>query len=194
MLHQCCRMIYVLTFYLWNQSRSKKREKKRKRTVDTCCTKCWCSKGKGLPSLIMPSSWIYRRYPPGLTEKEHKTASNIDLGPPRGGKWTADERNLGPIKCDETHSKARRIAEQLVDDDVIWGNPTDPREVRKGLEEVSRNEIPDYAGRPSVEEESLSGYTSAVPHTCVRFCMQRVEEGACDEIIRPDWWRGYAHK
>ena len=166
MLHRCCRTTCATTFYVGNQSRSTPLEKK-KLTVGTCCTRCLYSKCKGPPTLIKPSSATYPRCPPGLTEKEHKTGSSVGFGPPWGGKGTTDVRNLGPIECDETHSKAGNIAEQLIDDDVLWGNPTDPREVGKGLEEVPRDKIPDHAGHPSVEEESLSGNTSAATHTCV---------------------------
>jgi hypothetical protein len=54
------------------------------------------------------------------------------------------------------------------------------------LKDVAREEVPDETTREAIEEESFSGYATAISDPRVLLCMQGVEERACDEIVRPD--------
>lgn len=94
---------------------------------------------------------------------------------------------LGPVESDETHAQTMNISKHLVDGDVVWRNPANPREVGEGLEEVPWHDIPDPRAKESVEEESLSADTTAVTNTSICLCMESVEKGAGDKVIRPDY-------
>ncbi len=76
------------------------------------------------------------------TEEEYHAGGNVSLSPPRGRQRRTDVGNLTPIERDKRHPKARNGPKQLIDDDVLRGNPTNPVRKRKGSENVAREEIP----------------------------------------------------
>ena len=55
--------------------------------------------------------------------KQNKPDERMHLSPPGYQKRTAHPRDLCPIKREEGHSQPRMHAEQLVDDDIVWGCP-----------------------------------------------------------------------
>ena len=75
-------------------------------------------------------------------EEDEETSHDVSFCPPGCGERTDDKGDLCPVECDDAHSEASLIAEELVDDDVVWGNPTGPSEVAESLEEVTGHKVP----------------------------------------------------
>lgn len=125
-----------------------------------------------------------------LTEEEDHAASNVRLSPPGSGERRANVSDLAPVECDDRHSEARDGTEELVDDDIVGGDPADPVEIREGAEDVAREEVPAEGTEEAVEEEAFTRDTTARTDTGVLLRVQRVEQGAGDEVGGPDHGRG----
>lgn len=96
---------------------------------------------------------------------------------------------MGPIEGDQGHTQSRDDTEELVDNDVLGGNPTDPGEVTESTEEIPRENVPDTTGEEYVEEEAFSGDTASATHTGILLSMEGVEQCASDEGVGPDHGR-----
>lgn len=125
----------------------------------------------------------YRREEP---EKEHEARRDVCFSPPGRGERRTDVRDLKPVEGDERHTKATGVTEELVNLDVVWHNPADPREDREGLEDVSREEIPTSRASESNRKEALTAHTAAVTHAGVHLVMQSVKQCTTDQVGRPD--------
>ena len=121
-----------------------------------------------------------------LTEEKDHPRRDIRLSPPGCSERRADIRNLTPVERDDGHSKARHGAEELVDNDVVRSDPTDPVEVRQRLERISRQPVPAERAEECVGKEPLAGDTAARAHACILLRVQGVEERAGDEIGGPN--------
>lgn len=82
------------------------------------------------------------------------------------------------------------VAEQLVDDNVVWRNPADPVEERERLEDVAGEEVPASRARKCDEEELFAPHTAAATHARVDLLVEGVEERARNQVCRPDCARG----
>lgn len=97
---------------------------------------------------------------------------------------TSPIRNHRPIKGDESHSQTRNIAEERIDDDVVWGDPTRPVEPRQGCEDIAGEPVPDETGNGGDSEETLAGHMFLVPLGVG--LVQGVEQCRVDESPGPD--------
>lgn len=79
------------------------------------------------------------------------------------------------------------VPKELVNDHVCWGDPTNPGEVAQGLKEVTRHKFPQKHSEEGDGEETLARDTPARTNARVVLGMQGVEEGACDQVGRPNW-------
>ena len=78
------------------------------------------------------------------------------------------------------------VAEELVDDDVVWHDPADPVEEGEGLEDVAGDEVPAGGAGEGDEEELLAAHAPAAAHAGVDLLVERVEEGARHQVRGPD--------
>lgn len=84
-------------------------------------------------------------------------------------------RDLRPIKRDQTHPQPLNISKQLVHDDIFRRDPAHPGKVGERLEEISRDKVPDHAGRPYIKEEPFARDSSLRTHTSIGFRVKRIE-------------------
>lgn len=95
--------------------------------------------------------------------------------------------NLRPIKRDYAHSHPGEIPEHLVDWDIIWSDPSDPREVAERGEDVPREEVPAERAEEGEEEEFIATHASTTTHAGVVLTVEGVEEGAGNKGGWPDY-------
>ena len=55
------------------------------------------------------------------------TEACVGRSPPRGRKWGADEGDLTPVKGGNTHCQTMANSKELVDLDIVWSYPANPR-------------------------------------------------------------------
>ena len=63
-------------------------------------------------------------------------AADIGRSPPRHGKRGAVVRNLAPVEGENTHGKTMCNTKELVDLDIVWSYPANPRKVRESSEKI----------------------------------------------------------
>lgn len=123
------------------------------------------------------------------TVEEHHGEGDVRRRPPWRRERRANERDLGPVERDDSETEAGHGPEQLVDDDVVRCDPADPVERGKRGEEVTRDPVPAERADQSVREEALSGETSTRSYARILLGVQGVEQGASDQVGRPDHGR-----
>ena len=84
-------------------------------------------------------AYIEDRYDQPVEKDDSETG--ICKRPPRNGKRTGYECNLSPVERDQAHCHAACSSEDLINLDVVGGNPGDPGEKAQGREEVGGDEI-----------------------------------------------------
>ena len=74
--------------------------------------------------------------------EENDGEASVCSRPPWKEEWRANEgSNLTPVEGHDTHAEAMNNTEQLVDLDIVWSDPADPRKVGEGCEEIRRKEV-----------------------------------------------------
>ena len=68
-------------------------------------------------------------------------AANIGRSPPRDRKRGAVERDLAPVEGENAHGKTMCDAKELVDLDIVWSYPANPRKARESSEEIGGQEV-----------------------------------------------------
>ena len=76
----------------------------------------------------------WREYP----VEQDEAKNDVNFGPPRRHKRTADPRDLGPIKRQNAHPQAATDTEELIDGHVLGSDPADPTEHAERREKVAR--------------------------------------------------------
>ena len=59
--------------------------------------------------------------------EENKSSEDVDLGPPWNHKRTSNPCDLRPVERHNTHSQTSSYSKELIDGDILWGNPANPR-------------------------------------------------------------------
>jgi hypothetical protein len=67
------------------------------------------------------------------------------------------------------------ITEHLIDRDIVRGDPSDPREVAEGLEDVPREEIPRERPKEGEQEESFTTHASSMADPCILCGVEGIE-------------------
>lgn len=93
---------------------------------------------------------------------------------------------LCPVKGNQAHTHPMDVSKHLIHGNVVWSNPTDPREVTECLENVPREQVPREGTNEGIDEESLATKTSSVTDTSIGLCMEGIEESADNKVIGPD--------
>lgn len=106
------------------------------------------------------------------------------MSPPRCDEGTIDEGDHAPVKGQETHSKARLIAEELVYNDIVRGNPANPIENAECREDVAREPKPKEAGKHGEDEELLARNMLRLALAVVT--VESVEKSGIYERARPE--------
>lgn len=75
---------------------------------------------------------------------------------------TSEVRNHCPVKSDESHPQTGGVAEEIVDNDIVWGDPAHPIEPRQGSEYVAGEPVPGEACGSGDNEETLAGHVLLV--------------------------------
>ena len=67
--------------------------------------------------------------------------ANIDRSPPRCGERGVEHDDLTPIEGENTHGQTILDTKELVDLDIAWSYPANPRKARESGEEIGRQEV-----------------------------------------------------
>ena len=119
-----------------------------------------------------------------------KASKGMDLCPPRHNEGICGPGNLCPVKSEDAHTQAIVDTKELVDDDIIGGDPADPVEVGESGEEIAGKEEEEKGGHAEIDIVSVATEASAF---AVLFCVEGIEEGAGDQILGPEH-TGWPHQ
>ena len=81
--------------------------------------------------------------------KDNKSSEHVNLCPPWDHKGAPNPRNLRPVECYGAHSQTSRHSEELIDGDILWGDPANPRKHRERCKQESfTNRVRKWRGAP----------------------------------------------
>ena len=78
-------------------------------------------------------------------------------------------------RSQNTTNQAARVSKELVDNDVVGNDPTDPIEVRHRLEDVVGEPIPAERAQKHEGKESLAADATTIAYAGILLLMKRVE-------------------
>lgn len=127
--------------------------------------------------------------------EQHDEDAGGDVGNGKGRGLQGREQETGddgPVKGDGQETQAGVAAKDLVDDDVVGGDPAGEHEELEELGKDLGNPLPDKGAGGDDEEEAVAANLPAVGHGRVggRVVVQRVHDGGGDEHSGPHHGRG----
>ena len=101
-------------------------------------------------------------------------------------KGVSDHNKLVPIEGREwVQSQTGHATSNCSELDVIWGNPSDPVEVRHRLDDIVGEPEVDEHGGETVHEPPHPGYCPAIDYI-IGFCVKGTVEGNSRQVGGPD--------
>lgn len=112
----------------------------------------------------------------------------MHLCPPRDHQRAPNPSDRGPIERDDAHPEPILDPKQLIHDQIVRRDPAYPREHGEGLEEVAGEEEEEEGAGEDADEPFIA--RDRARGRVLVLGVERVEQGADDEVRGPDHARG----
>ena len=73
--------------------------------------------------------------------KKRDTEAYVGRSPPRDRERGAVKGDLTPVEGENTHGQPMPDSKEMVDLDIVWNYPANPRKARESSEEIGRQKV-----------------------------------------------------